>query len=426
MPVRLSDDYIKRLEAPAKGHRLVFDSHPDAPRGFGLRITAAGSKSFVLRYKVGGKDRLLTIGEYGKNSWRLPAARKQAGEYRQQVNTGADIIEHRRTEREEQNFADVAEDYCLRHADKLKRGDQVRWVLDKHVVPTLGERKLSAIRRPDIIELIESIAKTSPRVAALALLRIKQVFAYAEDRELIDVSVAATIKPSRVSRALTPKSRGRVLDDDEIRSFWENVEGCGMHKLTAILLKFVLVTGVRPGEAAGMRWEEVSGNAWTIPASRRGKTSTEHHVPLTDTALDLLGQANAEAARLSKRRKKKAAGYVFEARPGAPITTGAIGRAVSKHANALGNVEADTWGRWTPHDLRRTCRTGLAAAGISDTVAEAVVGHTRKGIIGVYDRHRYDIEKRAALEAWERRLLRIVKPDEDASAKVISLVVSQG
>jgi len=420
MPVRLTDDYIKKLEAPAKGHRLIFDNHPDAPRGFGLRVTAAGSKAFVLRYKSGGRDRLLTIGEYGKNAWRLAAARAEAGDYRLEVNRGRDIIEERRRAAAEQTLADVAEDWCIRHADKLKRGDQARWVLDKHVLPVLGDRRLSTIRRADIIEAVQDIAAKSPRAAALALLRIKQVFAFAEDRELIEVSVAATIKPSRVSRALTPRARGRVLEDDEIRTFWNSVETCGMHRLTAILLKLVLTTGVRPGEAAGMRWEEVSDDVWTIPASRRGKTGTEHHVPLTGTALDLLAQAKAEAERLGKRRKKKAAGFVFEARPGAPITTGAIGRAVSRYAEAIGNRDADTWGHWTPHDLRRSVRTGLAAAGIADPVAEAVVGHTRKGIAGVYDRHHYRAETRTALEAWERRL-RIVSADGDTEANVVPL-----
>jgi hypothetical protein len=59
--------------------------------------------------------------------------------------------------------------------------------------------------------------------------------------------------------------------------------------------------------------------------------------------------------------------------------------------------------------LRRTARTGLAAEGIIAEIAERVVGHVQTGIIGVYDHHRYDQEKRAALEAWERRLLRIVR-----------------
>lgn len=413
MTVRLTDDYLNRLEAPVKGAKLIFDDHPDAPRGFGVRITATGSKAFILRYTIGGRARLLTIGEYARHSWRLLAARKQAGEYRVKINAGIDPLEDRRKATREPTFAEVAEDYCQRHADKLRRGDQVRWVLDKHVLPALGKRRLTEIRRADVIDLTEDIAAKAPRVAALALLRIKQVLGYAEDRELIEVNPAATIKPSRVSRALTPRARGRVLSASEVKSFWDGAEGCGMHRLTAILLKLVLTTGVRPGEAAGARWEEISGDVWTIPASRRGKTDTEHVVPLTETALGLLVQAKAEADRLGKRRTKKAAGYVFEARPGKPITTGAVGRAVSRYAEALGNVNTDTHGHWTPHDLRRSVRTGLAAAGISDTVAEAVIGHTRKGIIGVYDQHKYDTEKRAALEAWERTLLRIVNPPRD-------------
>ena len=64
--------------------------------------------------------------------------------------------------------------------------------------------------------------------------------------------------------------------------------------------------------------------------------------------------------------------------------------------------------KWRPHDLRRTVRTGLAAAGVTETVAELTIGHTRKGIAAVYDLHRYDREKRSALEAWERRLLHLV------------------
>ena len=421
MPVTLSDDYIRCLQPPSRGQRLVFDSHPDAPRGFGLRITAKGSKAFILRYKVGDTSRMLTIGEYGKNAWRLAAARKQAGEYRQQINTGTDIVDQRRAERAEKTFADVAEDYCTRHGDHLRSAAQVRGVLDNHALPTLGARKLSSIRRSEIIELVEGIAEKYPRTAALALLRIKHVFAFAEDRELIVANPAATIKPTKVSRGMSPRSRPRVLDDSELRTFWAGADTCGLHRMTALALKLILVTGQRPGEVAGMRWEEASGDTWTIPATRRGKTMTEHAVPLTGTALGLLAQAKAEAARLGKRRTKKSAGFVFEARPGTPITTSAIGRAVRRYAKPLGNQDADTWGHWTPHDLRRTCRTGLAAEGIGDTVAEAVVGHTRKGIIGVYDRHKYDAEKRVALEAWELRLLRVVGSDTEAAAEALTI-----
>jgi integrase len=76
-----------------------------------------------------------------------------------------------------------------------------------------------------------------------------------------------------------------VLDEAEIRDFWIGAETVGtMHRLTALALKLILVTGQRPGEVVGMRWDEIEGDTWTIPASRRGKTKTAHTVYLTETA----------------------------------------------------------------------------------------------------------------------------------------------
>jgi integrase len=399
--------YLSELSAPEKGKKIYFDQHSDAPRGFGIKVTAAGRKVFVLRYFAEGRDRLMRIGDYP--TWSLAAARAEAIEYKRKTDGGTDILEERREERREPTVADVVERYCLAHADKLRSGSKVRSTLETYLVGPLGKSKLAGIRRKDIIEVVETVATEYGRTAALLLTYTKGLFAWAEDRELIEINPVASLKPAKVSRAMASRSRARVLDDGEIRTFWTGVETCGMHRLTALALKMVLVTGQRPGEVAGMRWEEIRGKLWTIPASRRGKTETAHSVPLSETTLELLEQARAELARLARRRKQESAGYVFEARPGAPITTAAIGRAVSRFTGALGNKDADTWGHWTPHDLRRTCRTGLAAAGVGDTVAEAIIGHTRKGIIAVYDHHKYEREKRAGLEAWERRLLRIAE-----------------
>lgn len=206
-----------------------------------------------------------------------------------------------------------------------------------------------------------------------------------------------------MSPALSPRRRGRVLSGDEIRAFWEQVETCGMHRLTALALKFVLVTGQRPGEVAGIRSNEIDGERWTIPAERRGKTDTDHVVPLTRTAMDLLDSAATETSRLS-RRHERTGDFLFEARPGSPIKPGAMARAVKRYACTMDNQGDEIWGTWTPHDLRRTMRTGLAAMGVEEVVAEATIGHTRKGIAAVYDVHGYVREKRAALQAWETRL----------------------
>lgn len=398
--------YIAEAEPPAKGRRIVSDSHRDAPRGFALRINANGGMVFVLRYNAAGKDRLLSVGEVG--TWSLAAARKQAAVYRQRIDSGEDILEARRTEQREPIVSDVVTQFLKAKAD-LKSKENIESIFRLYLLPEFGTRQIKNVRRREVIATVERVAETAPRQAALLLTYTKQLFAHAEDRELIEGNPVATLRASKVSKALAPNARGRILDDEELRAFWTKAETCGVHRLTALALKMILVTGQRPGEVAGMRWREVSGRIWTIPAERRGKTNTSHSVPLTETAETILEAAQTEATRLSRRRKTNGEGHVFPTRPGRPITSSALGRAVIRYAQRLGSKDDGTWGQWRPHDLRRTMRTGLSAAGVNEVVAETTIGHTRKGIAAVYDLHRYDAEKRAALEAWERRLLRIAE-----------------
>ena len=283
-------------------------------------------------------------------------------------------------------------------------------LLKRYVVPELGSWKITDIRRRHVISLVERITDHAPRQAALVLTYLKQIFAWAEDREIVEANPIATLRPSKVSPTLTPRRRGRVLSESEICAFWEKAETCGMHRLTALALKLVLVTGQRPGEVAGMSRKEIDGELWTIPAGRRGKTETDHVVPLTRTALSVVEEAATETTRLG-RRHQRTGDFVFEAKPGSPITPEAIARAVKRYGQSIGNQNDERWGTWTPHDLRRTVRTGLAAIGVDEVTAEAAIGHTRKGIAAVYDVHGYAKEKRVALEAWETKLLGILKRD---------------
>jgi integrase len=407
MAAKLTEDAIKKALPPETGQRFIFDGHRDAPRGFALRITKAGGKAFVLNYTFEGKQRRKTIGEWP--TWSLVAAREEANSLKRRIDSGEDVVETARERRREPTVEDAVKRYCRQHVDGLKSGDAVRRYFERDVVPVIGSRKLKNVRRAEIIELVESKATETPRAGALLLTHIKGLFSWAVDRELIEASPAAGIRAAKVNRAMKPRQRARVLDDEEVKAFWTAADGCGLHRLTAIALKLVLVTGQRPGEVAGMRWSEIDGKVWTIPGARRLKTETEQRVPLTDTAEDLLAQAKAEVKRLAHRRKWEAGDFVFAARPSGGITVHALDRAVARYREALGNKEQADWGYWTPHDLRRTCRTGLSASGVSEEIAERAIGHGHKGIVATYNHHRYDAEKRTALEAWERRLRGIIE-----------------
>ncbi len=418
---------IAKAETPAKGARFMFDDHRDAPRGFGLRITAAGGKAFIIRYTIDGRQRLKTIGDWP--TWGLEQARIEARRLMQLVQTGTDPLDAKRKRKAEPTIAELATDWLDRHATGLKSEPGIRALIGGDLVKALGRSKVSDIRRRDVIEVVEAKAATAPRQAAILLAYARKMMDFAVDRDFIQANPLAGLKPASITvkgkrDPLRQVARGRILDGDEIRTFWTNAETCGLHRLTALALKLVLVTGQRPGEVAGMHEQEIDGDIWTIPAARRGKTDTAHSVYLTSTAKAAIAEARSEIERLAARRILPATGHIFEAWPGKPVNNAALARAVDRMAGALGAKDVQPWGRWTPHDLRRTMRTGLSACRVRPDIAELTIGHTKRGITAVYDLHGFEAERRAALEAWEARLLRIIAgadPDRAEADNVVKL-----
>lgn len=420
---------IAKAELPAKGQRFIFDDHRDAPRGFALRITSAGGKAFVLAYSVDGRQRRKTIGEWP--TWSLEAARLEAQDLTRQISKGADPLEAKRRRKAEPTVKELAEDWLDRHTTGLKSEQSIRALIGGDLVKAIGHMKVTDVRRRDVIEAVEAKAETATRQAGIMLVYARKMMDFATDRDIIPANPLAGLKPSSIKvkgvrDPLKVVARGRVLDQDEIRTFWANVDVCGLHRLTALALKLVLVTGQRPGEVAGMHQSEINGRLWTIPASRRGKTSTAHTVYLTDTAQQIIADAGEELERLQRRRKAPASGFVFEAVPGSAITNAALSRAGDRSHIALGAKHFEPWGRWTPHDLRRTMRTGLSACHVRPDIAELVIGHTKQGIIAVYDQHAFDDERRMALVAWEARLLAIIAGRDPDAAKADNVVQMAG
>ena len=419
--------YLDQVQPPETGQRFYFDDHRDAPRGFGFRVTQAGGRAFILQYTVDGRQRRKTIGDYP--TWTLEAARAEARELVQRIAKGSDPLEEKRRRRAEPLVKDLATEWLDKAATGLKSEKAIRAYLLNDVVPAIGNMKVTDVRRRDVIELVEAKAETAPRAAAQVLLYARRLMDYATDRDLIPANPLAGLKPGSIQvkgkrDPLKAVVRARILDHDEIRTFWANAETCGLHRLTALALKLVLVTGQRPGEVAGMHESEINGRWWTIPASRRGKTDSAHSVYLTDAALQIIAEAKEERGRLVRRRREPPSGHVFEAWPGKPVNNAALARGVERSREAMRNRNAETWGHWTPHDLRRTMRTGLSACKVRPDIAELTIGHTKRGIVAVYDQHGFEAERRAALEAWERRLSAIIEgrdPDAVDAGNVVKI-----
>ena len=183
--------------------------------------------------------------------------------------------------------------------------------------------------------------------------------------------------------------RERVLSDDELAAIWGATASAGPFNG---IVRLLILTGQRREEVAGMTWAELSGDfsAWTIPASR-AKNGATHIVPLASPAQDLL------------RSVPRFGELVFPGLRG-PFN------GWSKAKAALDAKSGVT--DWRLHDLRRMAATGLQRLGVRLEVTEQVLNHvsgSRAGIVGVYQRHDFASEKRAALEAWGSNVEAIVE-----------------
>lgn len=259
-------------------------------------------------------------------------------------------------------------------------------------MPHIGAKRIGDVTKHDILSVLDGIVdRGSPVTANCVLAVMRKLFNWASDvRSLIVVS------PCKGIGAPTAElSRDRVLSDDEIRAAWAAFDDTGLP--VGPLAQLLLLTGQRLSQVAEAQWSEIDLEAktWKIPKERT-KNGRAHEVPLSDAAVEFI----RALPRIEGR-----AGYVFTATGAQPVSN------LKRLREALRRAASERDVAPTLHDLRRTVATNLQKLGVRLEVTEAVLNHvsgSRKGIVGVYQRHEYAEEKRAALEAWANELDAIV------------------
>ena len=164
-----------------------------------------------------------------------------------------------------------------------------------------------------------------------------------------------------------------------------------------------MLTGQRREEVAGMTWAELSEDlaTWTIPATRT-KNGVPHLVPLSQTARELLAlhSDRPEGVQHTLQDPGPKPALVFPGERKTPFSGWSKAKAALDTASGVSG--------WWLHDLRRTLATGLQRLSVRLEVTEAVLNHlsgSRAGVVGIYQRHDWAEEKRAALDAWSAHLL---------------------
>ena len=290
-----------------------------------------------------------------------------------------------------------------------------------NIVPKWGKRKITDIKRRDLVLVLNDITERgAPVMANRVLAYTRKMFSYA-----INSCGVKMLHPFlMVELPNMEESRKRLLDENEIKAFWSNLNTCIMSEPLKRALKLILVTGQRPGEIIGMHRSEINGDWWEIPGER-SKNKVAHRVFLTATAKQLIGDAK---------------GFIFESPvfpadpnttppdPGKPYGERTLTCGIKDnlpHTPESKVVDRLRIHHFTPHDLRRTAATQWAELGITDEMIDRLQNHItkRKQSVGhVYNRYSYDKEKQAALESWERKLTSIVTGK--AVGKVISIATA--
>lgn len=407
----LTDTLLRSIRKPAKGRIELADA---TCRGLEFRITAAGNRSWSYRYRAAGSGKLsrATIGPYPGVS--LADARLRADAMRAGVAGGENPSEAKRRAKREapgRTYKALADRYLAEYARREKKSaGQDERNLNLHVLPKWKDRDYRTLRRADVIELIEGILSTGKQVLANRVQSlISGVFSFAVDSDLIDANPCTRLKRRGQERA-----GERVLTDPEIRLFWTRSAAPPVSTLTGLALRLELLTGVRPGEAAGMYRGEIealddpASAIWSIPGTRT-KNGKDHVVPLCPLALAVV----LEAIGLTEREGNPNDFPIFPARhrPDKAMTAHALARAMNRLADELPQTEKS----WradppTPHDLRRTFRTRLPQLGVAADIRDRLMNHIPTDVgTRHYDRYQYLDEKRAALAAWDASLAAILK-----------------
>jgi integrase len=388
-----------RNAKPIPGQRREIPD-PGCP-GLYLIIQPSGAKSWAVRYRHAGKPRKLTIGPWPKVT--LEHARKDATAALLQVKQDADPAAAKmqartdaRTAADAQardTVANLAAQYVEKHVRVKTRPtsqEQTEGILRRVVLPAWQGRTVHQIQRRDIIELLESVAFGNPPRPILAnrvLAVVRKFFNWLASRDVIVASPCVG-----VDRPGEERARDRYLDDTEVAQVWRACDGLGYPYGSFIQL--LLLTGQRRTEVAGMRWSEINGTLWELPAART-KNARAHTVPLSAQAQAII----AAAPRIVGSE------YVLSS-----LVLNGYGR-----VKAAVDVRLHLAQPWVFHDLRRTVASGMQRIGVQVPVIEQILNHrsgTFRGIVGVYQKHAYDAEKAAALQRWADHIDRVTAGEQ--------------
>jgi integrase len=428
------------------------DGGKETVKGFGLKVTPAGAKVYIYQYRLSRPGEAAqtspkkhTLGRHGDLT--PDQARHRARQLAVMVSSGIDPRQAKMDAMAAKDAAerDVAERERLDSKlafdkvamvwldhyenEKGRRPSSVRMaklIVNRYLVPSLASKPMPHIGRVDIQPILDGIPVLRRGIRRAVFAYASVLFGWALKRgDISDNPLRAMQKPE------APSSRKRVLSDDELAAVWRASETLG--DPFGAFFRLLILTGQRRSEVSDIAWSELdrTSGTWTIPEGR-AKNGVAHIVPLSTAAvaeLDRLAhavQVKALIANIDAKRWPRDK-YVLTTTGRTPIS--GITKAKAALDKAVDEVMRDNVNQkpieaWRIHDLRRTLATGFQRLGVRFEVTEATLNHVsgaKGGVAGIYQRHDWKEEKRAALQAWDQHVEALIHLTDHVNVVPLSL-----
>jgi integrase len=389
---KLTDIVIKTAKPSDKDYKLSDGG------GLHLLIKKNGTKCWRYSYRYAGKQKTLALGVYPEIS--LKTARIAHAQAKANLANGSDPGLEKKQKRQQQMvdqsslFSTLAREWWDNqrgtwsddHAERVWRR------LDADVLTYLGGRPITDIRPPDIIEVIRRIEKRGALdVAQRVLQDISRIGRYAVQIGHATVNPAGDLSGIVKSRKTSHRAS---LPQNELPDFLRLLEGYDSkgRLLTKLAIKLLVLTFVRSGELRGAAWSEfdLEGKTWRIPATRM-KMKTEHLVPLSDQALEVIQEIRPITSQYS---------LVFpsERHRHEPMSDNTMRKAIF-NMGYDGNTPGKS--KSVPHGFRATASSILNEQGFNPDAIERQLAHMeRNSVRAAYTHHARYLEERAGMMQW--------------------------
>lgn len=366
--------------------------------GFGVRVMSTGRKSYFLVARFPGQKNPTrrTIAPVGR--LELSAAREMARTWLTELSAGIDPGKRNRSEEPDsaqsasRTFEAVSFEFVEKHVERqgLRSANEIRRILKKELLPRWKDRAFESVRRSDVTALLDEIDVRAPVQADRILAVISKMCNWYAARS--DDYVSPIVRGMRRSDAKSRK-RVRILDNDEIKIFWQVANGQGVY---GAFVQFALLTGQRKAKVVSLRWSDIDDDGvWRIPSEEREKANAE-----------ILKLPNLALSVIERVRPATANGFVFSENGTAPIN--GFSKYKARFDCEMGKRAEYVIPQWVVHDLRRTAKSLMAKCKVPRDISERVLGHAIPGVEGVYDQYDYFDEKADALDRLNQMIADII------------------